>query len=117
MNLFVAMFTLNLSFLINETVANLGNYTACVVMAAVMHYTMLATFSWFLAQALHLYYNLHKLPSKIKHYMMKICITGWGKRTEPKIICASIPSTLVTLVFLFSHTCCSGDRSACHEEI
>ncbi|XP_050934130.1 adhesion G-protein coupled receptor G2 isoform X1 [Lates calcarifer] len=90
MNLFVAMFTLNLSFLINETVANLGNYTACVVMAAVMHYTMLATFSWFLAQALHLYYNLHKLPSKIKHYMMKICITGW---VTPAVVVIALLAT------------------------
>ncbi|XP_044021489.1 adhesion G protein-coupled receptor E5-like isoform X2 [Siniperca chuatsi] len=76
-NLFVAMFTLNLSFLINESIANLGNFGACVVMAAVMHYTMLATITWFFMEALHLYFNLWKLPSEIKHYMMKICITGW----------------------------------------
>ncbi|XP_070698687.1 adhesion G-protein coupled receptor G2-like [Pempheris klunzingeri] len=76
-NLFVAMITLNLSFLTNESIANLGNFGACVTMAALMHYTLLATFTWFFIQALHLYLNLSKLPSNIKHYMMKICITGW----------------------------------------
>ncbi|XP_056249684.1 adhesion G-protein coupled receptor G2 isoform X2 [Seriola aureovittata] len=77
MNLFVAMFNLNFSFLVNESIANLGNYGACIVMAASMHYAMLATFSWFFIEALHLYLNLWTRPIQIKHYMMKICITGW----------------------------------------
>ncbi|XP_040917131.1 adhesion G-protein coupled receptor G2-like isoform X2 [Toxotes jaculatrix] len=77
MNLFVAMFTLNLSFLVNESIANLGNDGACVAMAAVMHYAMLATFSWFFMEALHLYCNLRQLHTDIKHYITKICIAGW----------------------------------------
>ncbi|XP_045918879.1 adhesion G-protein coupled receptor G2-like isoform X2 [Micropterus dolomieu] len=76
-NLFVAMFTLNLSFLTNESIANLGNFGACVTIAAVMHYTLLATFTWFFMEALHLFFNLWKHPSEIKHYMMKICVAGW----------------------------------------
>lgn len=79
MNLFVAMFNLNLSFLANETIANLGNFGACVAIAAVMHYTMLATFTWFFIEALHLHLNQRKLSTEIKHYMMKICVTGWGE--------------------------------------
>ncbi|XP_035529606.1 adhesion G-protein coupled receptor G2-like [Morone saxatilis] len=71
------MFTLNFSFLVNESIAKLRNVTGCVVMAAVMHYAMLATFTWFFMEALHLYFNLCKIPSEIKHYMMKICISGW----------------------------------------
>lgn len=81
-NLFVAMFTLNLSFLINESIANLGNFGACVAMAATMHYTMLATFTWFFMEAIHLYFNLWKLPTEIKHYLTKIYVAGWGKKTE-----------------------------------
>ncbi|XP_041669067.1 adhesion G-protein coupled receptor G2 [Cheilinus undulatus] len=77
-NLFVAMFTLNLSFLTNEKIANLGNFGVCVAIAALLHYTMLATFSWFLVEALHFYFTLLKLPSTIKHYMKKICIMGWA---------------------------------------
>ncbi|KAG7226177.1 hypothetical protein INR49_014272 [Caranx melampygus] len=77
MHLFVAMFSLNLFFLINETIANLGNYDACVVMAAAMHYAMLATFTWFFIEALNLYFNLWLVPAQVNHYMMKLCITGW----------------------------------------
>ncbi|TDG98723.1 hypothetical protein EPR50_G00203390 [Perca flavescens] len=78
MNLFVSMFTLNFSFLVNESIANLGNFGACVAAAAVMHYTMLATISWFFIEGLHFYFTLWKLPTDIKHYMMKICAAGWG---------------------------------------
>ncbi|KAM8737578.1 adhesion G-protein coupled receptor G2-like [Acanthopagrus schlegelii] len=77
-NLFVAMFTLNLSFLVNESVANLGIFGACVAMAATMHYTMLATFTWFFMEAIHLYFNLWKLPAEIKHYLTKVYVAGWG---------------------------------------
>ncbi|KAG8013630.1 Adhesion G-protein coupled receptor G2 [Nibea albiflora] len=76
-NLFVALFNLNLSFLINETIANLGSSGACVAMAAFMHYTLLATFSWFFMVALHLFFNLRKIPTEVKHYMVKICVAGW----------------------------------------
>ncbi|KAA8582308.1 hypothetical protein FQN60_009048, partial [Etheostoma spectabile] len=77
MNLFVSMFYRNLSFLVNESIANLGNFGACVAVAAVMHYTMLATISCFSIEGLHLYLTLQKFPTDIKRYMMKICITGW----------------------------------------
>ncbi|XP_015253823.1 PREDICTED: adhesion G-protein coupled receptor G2-like [Cyprinodon variegatus] len=77
MNLFIALFFLNLCFLLNETIANLENFAACVVMAAFMHYSMLATFTWFFMQALHLYFNLHKIPTDVKYYICKICCTGW----------------------------------------
>ncbi|KAM4540555.1 adhesion G-protein coupled receptor G2-like [Fundulus diaphanus] len=77
MNLFVALFVLNLCFLINESIANLKVLAACVAMAAFLHYSMLATFTWFFIQALHLYFNLHKISTDIKFYMHKICIPGW----------------------------------------
>ncbi|XP_060919036.1 adhesion G-protein coupled receptor G5-like [Labrus mixtus] len=77
MNLFVAMFNLNLSFLINDKIANLGNFGACVAIAAFMHYTMLATLTWFFMEALHLYFTLGKLQSEIKLYMGKLCVMGW----------------------------------------
>ncbi|XP_028251689.1 adhesion G-protein coupled receptor G2-like [Parambassis ranga] len=76
-NLFIAMFALNVCFLMNESIANLGDFGACMAMGAALHYSMLATFTWFFMQALHLYINLHKLLADIKHYTMKICIAGW----------------------------------------
>uniref|UniRef100_A0A096LU46 Adhesion G-protein coupled receptor G2-like n=1 Tax=Poecilia formosa TaxID=48698 RepID=A0A096LU46_POEFO len=77
MNLFVALFFLNLCFLVNESIAKLKVSAACVAMAAALHYSMLATFTWFFMQALHLYFNLHQISTGIKYYMGKICITGW----------------------------------------
>ncbi|XP_043999471.1 adhesion G-protein coupled receptor G2-like [Gambusia affinis] len=77
MNLFVALFLLNLCFLVNESIAKLKVSAACVAMAAALHYSMLATFTWFFMQALHLYFNLHQISTDIKYYMCKICSTGW----------------------------------------
>ncbi|KAK6304364.1 hypothetical protein J4Q44_G00249500 [Coregonus suidteri] len=76
-NLFLAMLFLNLTFLINETIAAMGSYVACVIIAAVMHYSMLSTFTWFLIEAVHLFLQLKKLNANIKHYMLKVYVVGW----------------------------------------
>ncbi|XP_035608272.1 adhesion G protein-coupled receptor G3-like [Oncorhynchus keta] len=76
-NLFVAKFFLNLTFLTNETIAGMGSYVACVIIAAVMHYSMLSTFTWFLIEAVHLFLQLKKRTANIKHYMLKIYVVGW----------------------------------------
>ncbi|XP_054894953.1 uncharacterized protein LOC129365643 [Poeciliopsis prolifica] len=77
MNLFIALFLLNLCFLVNESIAKLKILAACVAMASVLHYSLLATFTWFFMQALHLYFSMFKIPTDTKYYMYKICITGW----------------------------------------
>ncbi|KAM9571117.1 adhesion G-protein coupled receptor G2-like [Salvelinus alpinus] len=76
-NLFLAMLFLNLTFLTNETIAAMGSYVACVIIAAVMHYSMLSTFTWFLIEAVHLFLQLKKLNANIKHYMLKVYVVGW----------------------------------------
>uniref|UniRef100_A0A3P9DN22 GPS domain-containing protein n=1 Tax=Maylandia zebra TaxID=106582 RepID=A0A3P9DN22_9CICH len=86
MNLFVAMLILNLSFLTNESISNLGIKGACVAIAAVLHYGMLATFTWFFMQALHLYLSLRRICTEVKHYMLKICITGWVSINSSKLL-------------------------------
>uniref|UniRef100_A0A3Q2X794 Adhesion G-protein coupled receptor G2-like n=1 Tax=Haplochromis burtoni TaxID=8153 RepID=A0A3Q2X794_HAPBU len=86
MNLFVAMLILNLSFLTNESISNLGIEGACVAIAAVLHYGMLATFTWFFMQALHLYLSLRRICTEVKHYMLKICITGWVSVNSSKLL-------------------------------
>ncbi|XP_023208482.1 uncharacterized protein LOC106699841 [Xiphophorus maculatus] len=77
MNLFIALFLLNLCFLVNESIAKLKILAACVAMASVLHYSMLATFTWFFMQALHLYFYVFRIPTDTKYYMYKISITGW----------------------------------------
>ncbi|CAM4642215.1 unnamed protein product [Leuciscus chuanchicus] len=77
MNMFVALFLLNLSFLSNESVANTGDKAACVFIALLMHYSMLTTFTWFFIQALHMYLWLIRQNVTITNYMRKIIVFGW----------------------------------------
>ncbi|XP_056107550.1 adhesion G-protein coupled receptor G2-like [Rhinichthys klamathensis goyatoka] len=77
MNMFVALFLLNLSFLSNESVANTEDKAACVFIALLMHYSMLATFTWFFIQALHMYLWLIRQNVTIANYMRKITVFGW----------------------------------------
>ncbi|CAM4642224.1 unnamed protein product [Leuciscus chuanchicus] len=77
MNMFVALFLLNLSFLSNESVANTGDKAACVFIALLMHYSMLTTFTWFFIQALHMYLWLIRQNITITNYMRKIIVFGW----------------------------------------
>ncbi|XP_047673941.1 adhesion G-protein coupled receptor G2 isoform X2 [Tachysurus fulvidraco] len=76
-NLFVALFLLNLSFLVNESVARTGDEIGCKLMAGTMHYFMLSTFTWFGLQALHLCLQLTQNVAGIQNYVTKLCIAGW----------------------------------------
>lgn len=79
-NLVVAMFLLNFTFLINNFVASLKNSVGCKIMAAVMHYFMLATFTWFSVQAFHLCLQLYMMGKVvINRYLLKVCIISWGE--------------------------------------
>ncbi|XP_056219343.1 adhesion G protein-coupled receptor G3-like isoform X2 [Seriola aureovittata] len=77
-HLVLAMFFLNFTFLINNFVAKVRNTVGCRIMAALMHYFMLATFTWFAAQAFHICLQLYgggKID--IHHYILKVSITSW----------------------------------------
>ncbi|XP_058605683.1 adhesion G-protein coupled receptor G5-like isoform X2 [Onychostoma macrolepis] len=79
MNMFVALFLLNVSFLSNESVANTQDNAACVFIALLLHYSMLASFTWFFIQALHMYLWLLRHNVTITNYMRKITVLGWGE--------------------------------------
>ncbi|XP_063078500.1 adhesion G protein-coupled receptor G3 [Engraulis encrasicolus] len=79
LHLMVALFLLNLTFLTNEWVANLGIDVACKIMAAAMHYSMLSSFSWFAVEAFHLCLQMTKYSAvSIPHYKLKLSIVGWA---------------------------------------
>ncbi|XP_060740128.1 adhesion G-protein coupled receptor G2 [Tachysurus vachellii] len=90
-NLFVALFLLNLSFLVNESVARTGDMIGCKLMAGTMHYFMLSTFTWFGLQALHLCLQLTQNVASIQNYVTKLCIAGW------------VPAALVVTGIFISH--------------
>lgn len=78
-NLVSAMTLLNLTFLTNNFVADLKNSVGCKIMAALMHYFMLAMFTWFAVQAFHLCMQLHTGGKvAIRYYMLKVCIISWA---------------------------------------
>ncbi|XP_052386253.1 adhesion G protein-coupled receptor G3-like [Carassius gibelio] len=78
MNMFVALSLLNASFLSNESIANTGDNAACVFIALLLHYSMLASFTWFFIQALHMYLWLIRQNVSITNYMRKITVLGWA---------------------------------------
>ncbi|XP_059411135.1 adhesion G-protein coupled receptor G2-like [Carassius carassius] len=77
MNMFVALSLLNASFLSNESIANTGDNAACVFIALLLHYSMLASFTWFFIQALHMYLWLIRQNVTISNYMRKITVLAW----------------------------------------
>ena len=76
----IALFLLNLSFLTNKYVANLHSTEGCQAMAAFMHYSMLATFTWFAMNAFHLWLNFYYGDNiSIQRYILKVSVTAWGE--------------------------------------
>ncbi|XP_042245954.1 adhesion G-protein coupled receptor G6-like isoform X2 [Thunnus maccoyii] len=85
-----AMFLLNLTFLINSVVAKMKNSVGCKIMAAFMHYFMLATFTWFAVQAFHLCLQLYTRGNiSIHRYILKVSVTSWV-----------LPSVVVIVLFI-----------------
>lgn len=88
--LVVAMFLLNLTFLTNNSVAQLKSPVGCKIMAAVMHYSMLATFTWFAVEALHLCLQLYMAGKVTVHrYILKVSVITWA-----------LPSVVVIVLFI-----------------
>ncbi|KAL1257366.1 hypothetical protein QQF64_010610 [Cirrhinus molitorella] len=90
MNMFVALCLLNASFLSNESVANTQDNGACVFIALVLHYSMLASFTWFFIQALHMYLWLIRQNITITNYMRKITVLGWACPAPIVTVIASV---------------------------
>ncbi|KAF4101831.1 hypothetical protein G5714_016631 [Onychostoma macrolepis] len=90
MNMFVALFLLNVSFLSNESVANTEDNAACVFIALLLHYSMLASFTWFFIQALHMYLWLLRQNVTITNYTRKITVLGWAFPAPIVITIASV---------------------------
>ncbi|KAL3992617.1 protein LTV1 [Sarotherodon galilaeus] len=89
-NLVIALILLNLHFLPNQAVAAGSSSGLCLYMALLLHYSLLATFSWMALEGFHLYLLLVKVFNiYVKKYLLKLSMVGWG-----------VPAMIVSVVVI-----------------
>ncbi|XP_046897898.1 adhesion G-protein coupled receptor G5-like isoform X3 [Hypomesus transpacificus] len=90
-NLAVALILLNLHFLLMEQVSSMVSSGACIYVGLLLHYSLLATFSWMAIEGFHLYLLLVRVfDIYIRRYMLKLCLVGWGVPTLVVVIYGSL---------------------------
>ncbi|KAJ3587876.1 hypothetical protein NHX12_011471 [Muraenolepis orangiensis] len=78
-NLSVALLALNLLYLLNTWLSSFGSYGLCIATAALLHYSLLASFTWMGLEALNMYFALVKVFNVyVPSYILKFCAVGWG---------------------------------------
>ncbi|CAI9561059.1 unnamed protein product, partial [Staurois parvus] len=93
MNLSTALLFLNLFFLLDSWLATFEINELCIAVAALLHFFLLATFTWMGLEAVHMYIALVKVfNTYIRRYILKFCIIGWG-----------IPAIVVAIVLASTH--------------
>ncbi|KAB0384929.1 hypothetical protein FD755_006846 [Muntiacus reevesi] len=85
MNLLLAIFLLDVSFLLSEPVALSGSEAACRASAIFLHFSLLACLSWMGLEG----YNLYRLVVEVfgtyvPGYLLKLSIVGWGNPVSNK---------------------------------
>nr|XP_045014050.1 adhesion G-protein coupled receptor G6 isoform X2 [Jaculus jaculus] len=79
MNLSSALLFLNLIFLLDGWITSFDVVALCTAVAALLHFFLLATFTWMGLEAIHMYIALVKVFNTYIHrYILKFCIIGWG---------------------------------------
>ncbi|XP_026031458.1 adhesion G-protein coupled receptor G1-like isoform X2 [Astatotilapia calliptera] len=91
MQLTGAMLCLHLSFLLSCFSAWLLNEDSpvCLVLGLILHWSLLATFSWTALEGFHLYLLLSRVFNiTFRKYLLKLSLVGWGFPTLVAVICA-----------------------------
>lgn len=116
-NLSLALLGLNLLFLLNSWLSSWGLHGLCVATASLLHYFLLASFTWMGLEAIHMYFALVKVFNVyVPSYILKFCVLGWGEslstgwplpqNNSQTIPCADLPGVpllICGLVFLINH--------------
>ncbi|NXU43287.1 AGRG1 protein, partial [Drymodes brunneopygia] len=79
MNLLVAIFLLDVTFLISEHLAASGSEAICSAGGLFLHFSLLSCLSWMGIEG----YNLYRLVIEVfnayhDHFLLKLCLVGWG---------------------------------------
>ncbi|XP_035176534.1 adhesion G-protein coupled receptor G6 isoform X3 [Oxyura jamaicensis] len=94
MNLSTALLFLNLIFLLDGWIASFDIDGLCIAVAVLLHFFLLATFTWMGLEAVHMYIALVKVfNTYIRRYILKFCIIGWGL---PALVIAIVLSSTNT---------------------
>ncbi|NWH77599.1 AGRG3 protein, partial [Piaya cayana] len=79
MNLIGSLLLLNVAFLLNSGISGGTQPRTCKVLGGFTHYCLLCCFTWMALEGCHLYLLFVKvLGTYIHHYLMKLCLVGWG---------------------------------------
>ncbi|NWV06357.1 AGRG6 protein, partial [Ptilonorhynchus violaceus] len=94
MNLSTALLFLNLIFLLDGWIASFDIDGLCIAVAALLHFFLLAAFTWMGLEAVHMYIALVKVfNTYIRRYILKFCIIGWG-----------LPALVIAIVLASANT-------------
>ncbi|KFW63548.1 putative G-protein coupled receptor 97, partial [Pygoscelis adeliae] len=78
-NLMGSLLLLNLAFLLNSGLSSGTQPGTCKVLGGLTHYCLLCCFTWMALEGCHLYLLFVKvLGTYIHHYLVKLCLVGWG---------------------------------------
>ncbi|KAM6177431.1 adhesion G-protein coupled receptor G5 [Erethizon dorsatum] len=77
-NLHISVLLLNVAFLLSAALA-MPSGTACMALAALLHYALLSCLTWMAIEGFNLYLLLGRVYNVYIHrYMLKLCALGWG---------------------------------------
>ncbi|XP_027871068.1 adhesion G-protein coupled receptor G5-like isoform X2 [Xiphophorus couchianus] len=78
-SLAVALILLNVHFLPSQVVAASSSTELCLYVALLLHYSLLASFTWMALEGFHLYLLLVKVFNVyVRRYLLKLSVVGWG---------------------------------------
>ncbi|XP_072906539.1 adhesion G-protein coupled receptor G6 isoform X3 [Hemitrygon akajei] len=114
MNLSASLFFLNFIFLIDGWLASFRIDGLCVTVAALLHFFLLASFTWMGLEAVHMYIALVKVfNTYIRKYMLKFCIVGWGLPALVVVIVLAIRRSFYGLLLYGKDDKGSGSSEFC----
>ncbi|KAM4596898.1 adhesion G-protein coupled receptor G2-like isoform 2-T2 [Fundulus diaphanus] len=89
-SLAVSLLLLNIHFLPSQAVAAMSSNDLCLYVALLLHYSLLASFTWMAVEGFHLYLLLVKVFNiYVRRYLLKLSVVGWG-----------LPAVIVTVMVI-----------------
>ncbi|XP_006863683.1 PREDICTED: probable G-protein coupled receptor 114 [Chrysochloris asiatica] len=92
MNLDVSVLLLNVTFLLSSVLAMPSRpESACMMLAATLHYTLLSCLTWMAIEGFNLYLLLLRVYNIYIHrYVLKLCAVGWGVPAIPVLFILAV---------------------------